>query len=162
MLDVLLLLSVPRWLLEGFDDKRRRGWDYRYGSLTILYGEPNCDSQPFLSRKIILEKSIDQAFGIWSAAYPITCGLRNIFSDLFRGETQRTNLWSESGRSSHFTTGRPQVAVRSQWKLLPMRFCRLRSCTEARNSVLGNIHDFDLIWIELWSFEMSACSFRVV
>ena len=48
MLDVLLLLAVTRWLLEGLDDERRGGWDDRDGSLTVLDGQANGDTETLL------------------------------------------------------------------------------------------------------------------
>lgn len=51
VLDVLLLLSVTRWLLEGSDDERRGRWHNRDGSLSVLDGELDGDSQTFLSRR---------------------------------------------------------------------------------------------------------------
>ncbi len=44
MLDILLLLPVPGWLLEGLDDEGRCRWYNRYSSLTILNGESYSDS----------------------------------------------------------------------------------------------------------------------
>jgi hypothetical protein len=45
VLDILLLLSVSRWLLEGFNDERGCGWDNGDGSLTVLDGELNSDTE---------------------------------------------------------------------------------------------------------------------
>ena len=51
MLDVLLLLPVPRRLLEGFDDEGGCGWYDRDGSLTVLDGELHGDTETFLKRQ---------------------------------------------------------------------------------------------------------------
>ena len=48
VLDVLLLLAVSRWLLEGLDDERRGGWDNRDGGLTVLDGQADSDTETFL------------------------------------------------------------------------------------------------------------------
>lgn len=48
MLDVLLLLSVPRGFLKGFYDKGRSGGDDGDGGLTVLDGELDSDSESFL------------------------------------------------------------------------------------------------------------------
>jgi hypothetical protein len=50
VLDVLLLLPVARWLLEGLDDQGRGGWDNRYCCLTVLDGESYGDAESFLLR----------------------------------------------------------------------------------------------------------------
>jgi hypothetical protein len=41
--------------------------------------------------------------------YPVTSGLGDIFSDLFGGETERTNLWRESRGGTDFTSGGTEV-----------------------------------------------------
>ena len=48
MLDVLLLLSVARGFLEGFDDEGRSGWDNRYCCLSVLDSESDCNTKTFL------------------------------------------------------------------------------------------------------------------
>ena len=48
MLDVLLLLSVTRGLLQSLDDQRRRGWNNGDLGLTILDGELDSDPETFL------------------------------------------------------------------------------------------------------------------
>lgn len=44
-------------------------------------------------------------------SYPVTSGLGDIFSDLLGGKTQRTDLGSQGGRSTNFTTGGTESAV---------------------------------------------------
>jgi hypothetical protein len=51
VLDVLLLLSVAGWLLEGLDDEGRGGWDDRDGGLTVLDGELDSDTETFLQNQ---------------------------------------------------------------------------------------------------------------
>jgi hypothetical protein len=48
VLDVLLLLAVSRWLLEGLDDERAGGWNDGDGGLTVLDGQADCDTETFL------------------------------------------------------------------------------------------------------------------
>lgn len=48
MLDVLLLLAVARWLLEGLDDEGRCGWNDGDGGLTVLDGESDSDTESLL------------------------------------------------------------------------------------------------------------------
>jgi hypothetical protein len=59
VLDVLLLLAVARWLLEGLDDQRRGRGDDRDSGLTVLDGELDGDSQTL----------------------PVASGFGNIFTD---------------------------------------------------------------------------------
>lgn len=63
VLDVLLLLPVTSRLLEGLDDKSRCGWDDSDGSLTVLDGQLDGNTQTL----------------------PVTGGLGNVFSDLLGG-----------------------------------------------------------------------------
>jgi len=48
VLDVLLLLTVPRGLLEGFDDERGGRGDDGDGGLTVLDGQADGDAEAFL------------------------------------------------------------------------------------------------------------------
>jgi hypothetical protein len=48
VLDVLLLLSVPRGFLEGFDDEGRGGRDDGDSGLTVLDRKLNGNSEAFL------------------------------------------------------------------------------------------------------------------
>lgn len=41
--------------------------------------------------------------------YPVTSGLGDIFTDLLGGETKRTDLGSECGRSTNLTTSGTEV-----------------------------------------------------
>lgn len=43
--------------------------------------------------------------------YPIASGLGNIFTDLLRRQTERTNLGGEGSRSTNFTTSGSQVTT---------------------------------------------------
>ena len=87
MLDVLLLLAVTRWLLEGLDDEGRGGWNNGDGGLTVLDGKTDGNAE----------------------SLPVTSSLGDIFSDLLWGETERTNLWSKCGRSTDLTSGGTEV-----------------------------------------------------
>lgn len=62
MLDVLLLLPVSRWLLEGLDNERRGGGNNRDGGLTVLDGQLDGDAKTL----------------------PVTGGFGDIFTDLYR------------------------------------------------------------------------------
>ena len=55
MLNVLLLLSVTRRLLQGLDDEGGGGWDNGDGSLSVLDGESDGDTETFLNHDISLE-----------------------------------------------------------------------------------------------------------
>lgn len=48
MLDVLLLFAVSGWLLESSDDERGGRRNNRDGSLSILDGELDGDTETFL------------------------------------------------------------------------------------------------------------------
>lgn len=61
--DVLLLLAVTDGLLEGLDDEGRGGGNNRGGSLTVLDGELDGDTETL----------------------PVAGGLGNVFSDLLGG-----------------------------------------------------------------------------
>lgn len=87
VLDVLLLLLIPRGLLESSDDKSARGGHNADLRLTVLNGE--LDSH---SNALVL-------FG----------GLRDILTDLLRGETKRTKLRGERRRRTNLTTGGTEV-----------------------------------------------------
>ena len=87
VLDVLLLLAVTRGLLERLDDERRGRRDDRDGSLTVLDGKLDSDTETL----------------------PVASGLGDIFTDLLGRETERTNLGGEGGRGTDFTTGGTEV-----------------------------------------------------
>jgi hypothetical protein len=73
VLDVLFFLTVAGWLLQRLDHERRGRGDDRDGGLTVLDREAHGHAQPF----------------------PVSCGLGDVFSDLFGGETERTDLGGE-------------------------------------------------------------------
>lgn len=87
VLDVLLLLAVTRGLLERLDDERRGRGDDRDGSLTVLDGKLDSDTQTL----------------------PVTSGLGNVFTDLLGRKTKRTNLGGERRRGTNLTTGGTEV-----------------------------------------------------
>jgi len=91
VLDVLLLLAVSRRLFEGLDDEGRGGWNNGDSGLTVLDSEPDRDTETFLltSKQHIKQNNLRHT-------YPITSGLRDIFSDLLRGKTKRTDLGRKS------------------------------------------------------------------
>lgn len=87
VLDVLLLLAITRRLLESLDDQGRGGGNHRHGGLTVLDGELDSYAQ----------------------ALPVTSSLGDVFTDLLGRQTQRTDLGSEGGRGTNFTTGGAKV-----------------------------------------------------
>ncbi len=110
MLDVLLLLAVTRWLLEGLDDEGRGGWNNGDGGLTVLDGESDGDTESLLYAQDLLAGYITICNCLVDA-YPVTSCLGDIFSDLLWGETEGTNLWSERRGSADLTSGGTEVAV---------------------------------------------------
>lgn len=87
VLDVLVLLSVTRGLLESSNDQRRGRGDDGDGGLSVLDGQLDSDS--------------DTLVGLG--------GLGDILTNLLGGQTERTNLGSKSGGSSDLTTHGSQV-----------------------------------------------------
>lgn len=87
VLDVLLLLAVTRGLLERLDDERRGGGDNGNGSLTVLDGKLDGNTETL----------------------PVTSGLGNVFTDLLGRETKRTNLGGKGRRGTNLTTGGSEV-----------------------------------------------------
>jgi hypothetical protein len=87
VLDVLLLLAVTRGLLEGLDDQRGSGGHNGDGGLTVLDGETDGHTETL----------------------PVTSVLGDIFTDLLGGQTERTDLGSQSGLGSDLTTSHTQV-----------------------------------------------------
>ena len=105
VLDVLHLLPVPVWLLEGLDDQGSgRGdngnlntettyLDFRYSfhfphlSLSVLDGELDGDLETF----------------------PVAGGLGDVLSDLLGRETEGTDLGGEGGRGSDLTTDHAEL-----------------------------------------------------
>jgi len=51
-----------------------------------------------------------------SCAYPVTGGLRDIFTDLLGRETERTDLGGERGRSTDLASGGAEVDDLLLWK----------------------------------------------
>ena len=87
LLNVFLLLSVPWWFLEGFDDQgRSRRYHLNLG-LSVLNGQFHCNPQTL----------------------PITSCLGNVITDLFWIQTQRADLGGQGRRGTDFPTGAPQV-----------------------------------------------------
>jgi hypothetical protein len=110
VLDVLLLLAVTRWLLEGLDDEGGSGWDDRHGCLTVLDGESDSDAESFLYS----ENQLVGSSSLWRyfvCAYPVTSCLCDVFSDLLWGQTKRTNLWSKRRGGADLTSGGTEVAM---------------------------------------------------
>lgn len=87
VLDVLLLLAITRRLLESLDDQRGGSGNDGHGGLTVLDGELDSYAQ----------------------ALPVTSSLGDVFTDLLGRQTQRTDLGSEGGRGTNFTTGGAKV-----------------------------------------------------
>ena len=87
VLNVSLLLSVPWWFLEGFDDKgRSRRYHLNLG-LSALNGQFHCNPQTL----------------------PITSCLSDVITDLFWRQAQGADLGDQSRRGTDFPTGAPQV-----------------------------------------------------
>lgn len=101
-------------------------------------------------------------------SYPVTSGLGNIFTDLLRRETERTDLRGKSRRGTDLTTGRPEVAVSeiivSLPFLLPISLSlslsfslggRIRKTggggREALEEERVSLHDLDLVGVDLGS-----------
>lgn len=129
MLDVLLLLAVTRRLLERTNDQRRGGGDDRDGCLTVLDGELAGDAQTLLfgGKNMFVSFNVSLSLRTFrdrgnsrfdvvcasqrSNSYPVASGLGNIFSDLLGGQTQRTDLGSQSGGGTDLTTSGTEVAI---------------------------------------------------
>lgn len=96
--------TQPRPTLERLDDQRRGRWDDRDGSLSVLDGELDGNSQTL----------------------PVAGSLGNVFSDLLwrlregldtffpsrrvlAHQTERTDLWGESRRGTDLTTSGSEV-----------------------------------------------------
>lgn len=109
MLDVLLLLAVARRLLQGSDDQRRSSRDDRDSSLTVLDRKLDSYAQAFL-----LQASVHLRCRARKkrTTYPVASGLSNVFTDLLGRQTQRTDLRSESRRSTDLTTSGAEVATK--------------------------------------------------
>ena len=80
VLNVFLLLSVPWWFLEGFDDQgRSRRYHLNLG-LSVLNGQFHCNPQTL----------------------PITSCLGDVITDLFWRQTQRADLGGPGRRGTDF------------------------------------------------------------
>ena len=90
VLNVFLLLSVPWWFLEGFDDQGRSRRYHLNLSLSVLNGQFHCNPQTL----------------------PITSCLGDVITDFFWRQTQRADLGGQGRRGTDFPTGAPQV----HWK----------------------------------------------
>ena len=130
VLDVLLLLAIARGLLQGADDERRGGGNDRDSGLTVLDGQADGDTETFLWTSLGM-------FGIAgrAVAYPVTGGLRDIFTDLLGRQTKGTDLGSEGGRRTDFTASGAKVAV-----TMSAKFSKLQ--VDGRH-----VHDLHLIGI---------------
>ncbi|QBM86989.1 hypothetical protein METSCH_B01830 [Metschnikowia aff. pulcherrima] len=87
VLDILLLFSVSRWLLQGSDDEGRSRWDNGGSSLSVLNSQLNSDLDTL----------------------EVLSGLGDVLTDLLWRQTQRTDLWGQGGRSTDLTTNGSQV-----------------------------------------------------
>jgi len=87
VLDVLDLLAVTWGLLEGADEQSGGAGDNAHSCLTILDGQFDRDAETF----------------------PVLSGFGDVVTDLFRGKTERSNLGSEGGGGTNFTTDRTQA-----------------------------------------------------
>lgn len=117
VLDVLLLLTVTRRLLEGLDDQRRGGRHNGDGGLTVLDGESDGNTQTL----------------------PVTGVLGDIFTDLLGGQTERTDLGSQSRLGSDLTTSHSQV---NDLHLIGVELGRHGEC-ERSSIVLGELVGVD-------------------
>jgi len=126
VLDVLLLLAVTRRLLERPDDERRGSGDDRDGGLTVLDGELDGHAETLLYSVQNDNYIVRTNFAILSVfvlyvfsgikfgggfPYPVTSSLCDIFTDLLRRETKRTDLGGKGRRGTNLTTGRPEGAI---------------------------------------------------
>lgn len=87
VLDVLVLLSVTRGLLESSDDQRRGRGDDGHGGLSVLDGQLDGDTDTLVSLG----------------------GLGNILTNLLGGQTEGTDLGGEGGRGTNLSTHGSQV-----------------------------------------------------
>ena len=82
------------------------------------------------------------------STYPVASGLGDIFTDLLGRETKRTDLRSQCGRGTNFTTSGPQMAIARKLAICDNRELKLRCSFE----VVEYLHDLHLIGIELGSW----------
>lgn len=85
--NVLLLLPVSWWLLEGFDDQGRGRGNHLNLSLSVLDGQFHCNPETF----------------------PVTGSLGNVVTNFFWRQTQRTDLRSQGRCGADFASGASQV-----------------------------------------------------
>jgi len=85
--DVLDLLSVPRWLLQGLDQQSTGTWHNRHGSLTVLNGKLDGHFQALV------------VLGV----------LANVVTNLFGRETERADLWGQRGGWGNLATDGSQA-----------------------------------------------------
>lgn len=82
--------------------------------------------------------------------YPVTSVLGDIFTDLLGGQTERTDLGSQSGLGSDLTTSHTQVTLKI------VRNCSLQKKKKKKATQMGHgilyIHDLHLIGVELGSY----------
>jgi len=156
VLDVLLLLAVAGRLLERPDDERRGRRHDRHLSLTVLDGEANRHPETLLYCNRGAShppQEGDYAFSSehrfpWlktrllcpgkDCAYPVGSGLRDIFTDLLRRQTERTDLRGEGRRGTHLTTGGPEVAVNGVVVSSNSIFSSQVRCEKAHYNVSAN------------------------
>ena len=87
VLNVFLLLSVPWWLLEGFDDQGRSRRYHLNLDLSVLNGQFHCNPQTL----------------------PITSCLGNVITDLFWRQAKGADLGGQGRCGTNFPTSAPQV-----------------------------------------------------
>ena len=81
MQDVLGLLSVSSWLLQGLNDERSGGRQHSDGTLSVLHSNLDLDFN----------------------ALPLSSCLLDVFSDFLGRQTDWTALWCKSSGTSNFT-----------------------------------------------------------
>jgi len=131
VLDVLLLLPVTRRLLQGLNDQGRCWRNDRNGSLTILNRKLDRDTKTLPITRCLKLISL-----CMSRSYRISMIPLAISSPTFLGavtvswwsttpvddehtETKRTNLRSQSRRSTNFSSGSPKVATSNRVSVTP-------------------------------------------
>lgn len=88
-------------------------------------------------------------------SYPVASRLSDVFSDLLGRETKRTNLGSQSGRCTNLATSGTEVAIIILVSRTMLKFeCRW-------SAVFCNIHDLNLVGVDLGSYKALALSIVV-
>ena len=108
MLDVLILLAVPRRLLERFDNQRGGGRYDGDGGLTVIDGQSD-GYRGDLSAPTINSLNVVWFWSGLDLAYPVSGRLGDILTDLLRRETERTDLGCQSGRGTDLTSSGAEV-----------------------------------------------------